>query len=504
MVAREIQALEVGQGSQFERDGPAKSVELEFKPFEIGEAAQFGRDGPAQLVECEMKPSEISEAAQFGRNGPAELVASEIQPLETGKQSQFPGDGPSELVSRKIQALEVGQGSQFERDGPAKSVGLKFKPFEIGEAAQFGRNGPAELVVYERQRLEAGQLSQFRGDGPAELVSLEIEPFEIGEAAQFGRNGSAELVVDCLLRRCVPPGSEIQPFQMVQMAQRRRDGPAQPVAAELQARDLTGPVRLHPEPLPERCGAQPVGVVRPVRPAGGLVERLQHLPVRQLLASRIDDRHPGRVGRHNAHPRWQRSAESQHHRLGVVVMAVLDSHETECPRTGRSRDDDMLRHPRIVGCAPPAFGDNRQGEPGRAGRPVGLIDQAHRHRDAPTLSHLIGRRREAGPQGPVAGQSRGSEVVKCVQPCLEGRRYADPGSKNIQPPETRQLNQVWENLPHEWVAREIQPREVGEVAQFRRDHPAQLVAREMQHCEVGEVAQFRRDHPAELIARETQ
>ena len=215
-------------------------------------------------------------------------------------------------------------------------------------------------------------------------------------------------------------------------------------------------VRVNPVPLPERRGAQPVGVVYPIGPAGGVVERLQRFPVRRL-AARIVDRHHGRVRRTAGDSGRQRTTEPERDRFGRFVVRVCDSRDDEGPRAGGSRDGDAIRHPRIVLLGRPAAQSHRQGDCHRQGRTVGLIDQAHSHFDAPALSHHVARRGKSNPQRSVAGEPRGTEIGNRGQPCLNGgiRWHAYAGVRDNQRREFRQLHQVPWDLADQFVALQI-------------------------------------------------
>ena len=167
--------------------------------------------------------------------------------------------------------------------------------------------------------------------------------------AQFRRNRPGQVVA-----------LEIQHLESSQMAQHGWDRPDQPVVARSQTGDPSAAIGLHPGPLRERRGAQPVGIVAPVRPARGEIERLQHLPVRHRLGPRIDDGHGGRVRCAGGNSGRQRSTEPKRDRLVMVHEGVLDRHDDEGCLNCRSCDGDALRHPRKVCGGGPIAGYGRQ------------------------------------------------------------------------------------------------------------------------------------------------
>ena len=81
---------------------------------------------------------------------------------------------------------------------------------------------------------------------------------------------------------------EKQILKVGQVPQLGRDLPAQPILDETQSRDAAVLVRFDPVPFREGLVAQPVRVVRPVHPAGRVVERHQRRPVRRDVDGHVD------------------------------------------------------------------------------------------------------------------------------------------------------------------------------------------------------------------------
>ena len=433
--------------------------------------AQRGRDRPAQPVAPETQPLELSQSAQFRRNRPAQLVVPEIQILEMDQPTQLRRNRPAQLVAPEIQHLELVQPSQFRQDRSA------------------------QLVVPEIQPLELRQPGQFRWDRPVQLVALEIQILEMDQPTQLRRNRPAQLVVH-----------ETQILEPIQLAQRGRDRPAQLVVPENQTCDPTVFIRIGPVPLRQRGVAQPVGIVFPLRPAGGMIERLQHLPVGHSLGPRVPDGHRGRLRIAGDEAGRQRPPEAEHHRLVGIEGGVPDSRDREGRLVLRSQDGDTLRHPRIVCGARPVARCGRQGNLHRRLRLQGLIDHAYPHRDVLALPYLVARLGEEDPPRPIAVKTRGKEQVQRFQPCPEGGilRHAHVGLLNVKHHEFRHLPQVPGDRPAQLGEPEIQLLEMLQPAQFRRNRPAKLVDPEIQPLEVLQPAQFRRNRPAQLVASETQ
>ena len=64
--------------------------------------------------------------------------------------------------------------------------------------------------------------------------------------------------------------------QVREVAEFGRDGARQVAAGEEQSDNAPIAVGVHAVPLIERAATQPVGLVRPLLAAGGVVERLEH------------------------------------------------------------------------------------------------------------------------------------------------------------------------------------------------------------------------------------
>ena len=77
-------------------------------------------------------------------------------------------------------------------------------------------------------------------------------------------------------------------FKPVQTTQGGRQRPQKIVPGKLQGSHPSASVRGHAEPFIQRFGAQPVGVILPVRSIRFIVERYQRLPIRKIFRTVID------------------------------------------------------------------------------------------------------------------------------------------------------------------------------------------------------------------------
>ena len=295
------------------------------------------------------------------------------------------------MVATKIQFLELAQSGQLRRERSAQLVAPEVQHLELLQPSQFRQDRAAQVVKPEVQPLEMSQPGQFQRNRPAQLVALEIQLLELAQLTQFRRDRAAQLVVH-----------EIQILKSSQLAQRGRDRPAQLVVPENQTRDPAVLIRGDPVPPRQRGVAEPVGIVFPLRPAGRMIERFQHFPVGHSLAPRILDGYRSRLRIAGDEAGRQRPPEAEHHRLVGVEGGVPDSRDHKGGLVPRRHDGDTPRHPRIVCGARPVVRCGRQENLHRPLRLQGLIDHAHRHRDALPLSHLVARLGEEDPPGPIA------------------------------------------------------------------------------------------------------
>ena len=327
---------------------------------------------------------------------------------------------------------------------------------------------------------------------------------------------------------------------MSEIPQLGREGPGQPVAdmlpyvlvptAEPQPVDAAVPVRLDPEPLPERRVGQPVGVVRPARAAGRVVERHQRCPVRLRAGVVVAQRHRGRGGRARGHTGGER-AQPQNDRLAIVGHGVPERRDVKAPVGVVGPDGHGGRHPVVRG-GRSAAGHGRHGYRHRPRR-RGHVAHTHPNVDRPALERRVLRPLEGDRQRchRLAANETGGPVVRdCGQPRLEGGgvRHAHAGALDaerlearqagqargerpaqhveleIQLPETGQVSELGGNRSGEGVALESHPLEAGEISQLGRYRSGQGIVIQMQPPEFGQAAQPRRDRPRQTIPPQGQ
>ena len=238
------------------------------------------------------------------------------------------------------------------RDGARQAILTEPQRRQTGEVAQLGRDGTGQVVFAEFQPLQIGEAAQLGRNGARQVVSEEDQPLQVGEIAEFGRDGT---------RQRVPPRvpMDTKPPQIAHAAQLGRDGARQVVRTEIQYDNPTSVVNLDTVPFSERRIRQPVLVVDPVRPAGGMVQRLQDLAVGQGTALRTR----ALVGRDRAQPVAEgRIGRSTHLRPGVVKGPG----ERAPPGSGGSGPDRLMLPAilsSVIWARAPTFGGSRPASP---------------------------------------------------------------------------------------------------------------------------------------------
>ena len=274
--------------------------------------------------------------------------------------------------------------------------------------------------------------------------------------------------------------AEVEHLEVRQAAERGGNGPGQTVVVEAQPRDPAGGVGRHAVPLAQRGRGLPARGVPPAGPAGGVVERLEHLAV----APR-----PGRRGGRHRYPLFGRQA---------VRIAGGHRHRRR-PRRARHEPDGVSGHEGGDGFGPARRGRVGQlvfvgvGEPVREGHAGGR----------PRLGQGLRGNRTGGLGGAVAGVA---EELDGLQPRLErgvgGRARRRP--RDAEHREPRQGGQTLRKRAGQGVEREVQGLEAAQVAQRGGDRAGQGVPEEGEPLEAAQAAQRGGDRAGQDVLAEVQ
>ena len=145
---------------------------------------------------------------------------------------------------------------------------------QFGELAQIRRYRAVQPVAIEVQLLQVGEVTHLHRYLTVQRVATEVQKLQIGEVAQISRYLPAQRVQ-----------TEIQIPQIGEIPQFRGNLTAQSIGIDFQAGDAAGVVCCDAVPCAEGLFCQPVGVVRPVLAAGGVVKGHQR---RSVGGERLD------------------------------------------------------------------------------------------------------------------------------------------------------------------------------------------------------------------------
>ena len=318
-------------------------------------------------------------------------------------------------------------------------------------------------------------------------------------AGRAGRGADGPLKIDCRQprvqrrspRHTGPCVANVERLEVGHVHQLSRDYPRQVVIGEVYARDPAIRIRGQTVPRRKRLVAQPVGVVRPVRTSGRVVEHPQSRLV--LGRSHLGRNHSGQLispecqlpKRCQVHqPRWNFPAQ-----LIAPKNQPLEVGQVPQIRRDRSRQLIVLELQPLEAGQAPQLGRDRPGQLILVEIQIpeaGQVPQLHRDHPA----QLIAPKNQPLEAGQVPQRRRDLPAQLIV---LE-----------LQPLEAGQAPQLGRDRPGQLIATEIQEREADQLPQLHRDRPAQLIVVESQVCEVGQLPQLHRDRPAQLIAVEIQ
>ena len=130
----------------------------------------------------------------------------------------------------------------------------------------------------EQEYLQVRQVAQLPWDRSAQLIGSERESFKVGEITQLPWDRSAQIVTN-----------EREGFEVGQVAQLPWDRSRQVVFLESQFDNVAIWPSVHAVPSPHGSIAHPIVVVRPVRPARGVVERNEGRAIGRHAALEVAD-----------------------------------------------------------------------------------------------------------------------------------------------------------------------------------------------------------------------